>query len=39
MHAEPHLKRLLAADGKCFDVAIEHGFFLIERTFLNGLKR
>jgi fructose-bisphosphate aldolase, class I len=38
MHAEPHLKRLLAADGKCFDIAIEHGFFN-ERTFLNGLKR
>ena len=27
MNAVPRLNRLLAADGKCFDVAIDHGFF------------
>jgi fructose-bisphosphate aldolase, class I len=31
------LNRLLAADGKCFDVAIDHGFFG-ERTFLAGIE-
>lgn len=31
------LRRLLAADGKCFDVAIDHGFFN-ERTFLGGIE-
>lgn len=31
------LGRLMAADGKCFDVAIDHGFFN-ERTFLGGIE-
>jgi fructose-bisphosphate aldolase, class I len=31
------LNRLLGADGKCFDVAIDHGFFN-ERSFLNGIE-
>ena len=33
----PRLNRLFAADGKCFDVAIDHGFFN-ERTFLGGIE-
>lgn len=37
MSVMPRLNRLLAADGKCFDVAIDHGFFN-ERTFLNGIE-
>ena len=31
------LNRLLGQDGKCFDVAIDHGFFN-ERSFLNGIE-
>lgn len=31
------LNRLFPADGKCFDVAIDHGFFN-ERTFLGGIE-
>jgi fructose-bisphosphate aldolase, class I len=31
------LNRLLAADGKCFNVAIDHGFFG-ERGFLSGIE-
>jgi DhnA family fructose-bisphosphate aldolase class Ia len=31
------LRRLLAADGKCFDVAIDHGIFN-EPTFLPGIE-
>ncbi len=31
------LRRLLGEDGKCFDVAIDHGFFN-ERTFLGGIE-
>lgn len=31
------MNRLFAADGKCFDVAIDHGFFN-ERSFLNGIE-
>ena len=31
------LNRLLGKDGKCFDVAIDHGFFN-ERSFLNGIE-
>lgn len=31
------LNRLLAADGRCFDVAIDHGFFN-ERSFLGGIE-
>lgn len=37
MYAIPRLNRLLAADGKCFDVAIDHGFFN-ERSFLGGIE-
>lgn len=39
----PHLRcasrlnRLLAADGRCFDVAIDHGFF-DEHSFLTGIE-
>lgn len=33
----PRLNRLFAADGRCFDVAIDHGFFN-ERSFLNGIE-
>lgn len=33
----PRLNRLLAADGKCFDVAIDHGFFN-EASFLAGIE-
>jgi fructose-bisphosphate aldolase, class I len=35
MHAR--LNRLLASDGKCFDVAIDHGFFG-EASFLPGIE-
>ena len=31
------LNRLLGADGRCLDVAIDHGFFN-ERSFLNGIE-
>lgn len=37
MSVLPRLNRLLAADGKCFDVAIDHGFFG-EITFLPGIE-
>ncbi len=37
MNAAARLNRLLAADGKCFDVAIDHGFFN-ERSFLSGIE-
>ena len=33
----PRLQRLFGADGKCFDVAIDHGFFN-ERSFLSGIE-
>jgi DhnA family fructose-bisphosphate aldolase class Ia len=33
----PRLNRLLGVDGKCFDVAIDHGFFN-ERSFLSGIE-
>lgn len=33
----PRLNRLFAADGRCFDVAIDHGFFN-ERSFLDGIE-
>lgn len=36
MSIEPRLNRLFGADGKCFDVAIDHGFFN-ERRFLTGI--
>lgn len=37
MPTNPRLNRLFASDGKCFDVAIDHGFFN-ERTFLGGIE-
>lgn len=37
MNTIPRLNRLLAQDGKCFDVAIDHGFFN-ERSFLNNIE-
>lgn len=33
----PRLNRMFAADGKCFDVAIDHGFFN-ETGFLSGIE-
>jgi DhnA family fructose-bisphosphate aldolase class Ia len=37
MSIQPRLNRLFAPDGKCFDVAVDHGFFG-ERNFLNGIE-
>ena len=37
MNNTPRLNRLLGGDGRCFDVAIDHGFFN-ERTFLDGIE-
>ena len=37
MSVAPRLNRLLGADGKCFDVAIDHGFFN-EWSFLTGIE-
>ncbi len=34
---KPRLNRFLASDGKCFDVAIDHGFFN-EPGFLSGIE-
>jgi DhnA family fructose-bisphosphate aldolase class Ia len=34
---KPRMNRLLAADGKCFDVAMDHGFFN-EPSFLGGIE-
>jgi fructose-bisphosphate aldolase, class I len=34
---QPRLNRLFAADGRCFDVAIDHGFFN-EASFLAGIE-
>lgn len=34
---KPRLNRFLAADGRCFDVAIDHGFFN-EPGFLSGIE-
>jgi fructose-bisphosphate aldolase, class I len=33
----PRLNRLFAADGRCFDVAVDHGFFN-EGAFLSGIE-
>ena len=33
----PRLNRLFAADGRCFDVAVDHGFFG-EPRFLAGIE-
>jgi DhnA family fructose-bisphosphate aldolase class Ia len=35
--AKPRMNRLFAASGKCFDVAIDHGFFN-EVSFLSGIE-
>src|SRR5258708_17001707 len=37
MFFKPRLNRLFAADGKCFDVAIDQGFFN-ESSFLAGIE-
>jgi len=37
MKPQARLNRLFGPDGKCFDVAIDHGFFN-ERSFLNGIE-
>src|SRR6266700_4129179 len=37
MSVTARLNRLFAADGKCFDVAIDHGFFN-ENSFLSGIE-
>lgn len=37
MSIAARMNRLFAPDGKCFDVAIDHGFFG-ERSFLNGIE-
>src|SRR5688500_9595966 len=37
MSVFPRLNRLFAADGKCFDVAVDHGFFG-ERSFLTDIE-
>ncbi len=37
MSVTARLNRLFAPDGKCFDVAVDHGFFG-ERSFLNGIE-
>ncbi|MCU0513661.1 MAG: aldolase [Anaerolineae bacterium] len=37
MSITPRLNRLFAPDGKCFDVAVDHGFFG-ERAFLSGIE-
>ena len=37
MSVESRLNRLLASDGRCFDVAIDHGFFN-EPSFLGGIE-
>ncbi|MEZ4667021.1 MAG: aldolase [Anaerolineae bacterium] len=37
MGVDARLNRLFAADGKCFDVAVDHGFFG-ERSFLTDIE-
>ena len=37
MSVQPRLHRLFAPDGKCFNVAIDHGFFN-EYSFLGGIE-
>lgn len=37
MSVNPRLNRLFAPDGKCFDVAVDHGFFG-EKAFLDGIE-
>lgn len=38
MSVTPRLNRLFGDDGRCFDVAIDHGFFN-EQTFLAGIEQ
>ena len=33
MSIEPRMRRLFAADGRCFDVAVDHGGFFGEPRF------
>ncbi len=37
MSITPRLNRLFASDGKCFDVAVDHGFFG-ERSFITDIE-
>jgi len=37
MRNHPRLNRLFAVDGRCFDVAMDHGFFN-ESSFLSGIE-
>ncbi|MFC4810586.1 class I fructose-bisphosphate aldolase [Paenibacillus sp. GCM10023250] len=37
MSVKPRLNRMFSEQGKCFDVAVDHGFFN-ESTFLNGIE-
>ena len=37
MKTAPRLKRLFTADGRCFDVALDHGFFN-EHSMLQGIE-
>ncbi len=37
MNASPRLNRLFASDGRCFDVAVDHGMFG-EASFLGGIE-
>lgn len=37
MSVVPRLRRLFASDGRCFDVAADHGFFG-QRAFLTGIE-
>jgi DhnA family fructose-bisphosphate aldolase class Ia len=37
MSIQYRMNRLFAADGRCFDVAIDHGYFN-ERSFLSGIE-
>lgn len=37
MSTTPRINRLFGSDGKCFDVAVDHGFFN-ERSFLDGIE-
>jgi DhnA family fructose-bisphosphate aldolase class Ia len=37
MSIAARMNRLFAADGRCFDVAVDHGFFG-ERSFLDGIE-
>jgi DhnA family fructose-bisphosphate aldolase class Ia len=36
-HSKPRMNRLFGRTGRCFDVAVDHGFFN-ERSFLGGIE-